>query len=1001
MFIGNSHDLFGGYILMNKKDDKFSAKKQQDYNRGSNSLLKSKSKLKKVNARSVSPSPKPPKLTKDQKLAYHAKIREEFVPISKQKYKRLSKPQQKIYKYQERVAIPKKRILFYIQRAFLGFCAFCVASGILLSLISIFWIITAPPVDLSKLEYVESSIILDSQGNQYQVLQGTERREVVSIDNIPEIVQDAFIAIEDERYYTHQGIDLKGIIKAGLNVLRTQSLSGSGGSTITQQLIKGTHLSDIKKLKRKVMEWKLSIQLEGMLTKEKILEAYLNKVNFAWAWGIESASWTFFDKSCDDLSIAQAAVLASVPNAPTYYMPFVLEKNEDDGLYYITSKTDDKGNKTYPLNPNNAVRSKLIIKKMLDLGYISQEEYNIAYEELDSLNVGLKPQSNTKSTYSYFTDALYNQLLADMVNKHGYTKAEAQEALLNGGLIIQSTLDKDIQTILETNAKNDKLFPSQSSTAKAASAAKSKSTGETVNYVPQCAMVVIDNSTGYVAGIIGGRGEKTASLSLNRALRKFQIGSSTKPITVYAPGIDTGVITLATTFDNVRVRVGGWAPKNSGGYTGMATVRKGISSSINMVAVQAFQVVGIETSSAYALKLGLELDPNDYGGAALALGGYTRGQTPLRMAAAFATFPNQGVRTDPIMYTAVYDKEGSLLFENTAEKTQVFKAETAYLVTDAMKGVVRGGTTNISISGMPVSGKTGTTDNLRHAWFCGFTPYYTAAVWYGYDENKVTVDGKTYTLNIGIFGGHKPGPAGMWETVMRQINAKKGLTSGSFPSRPKGIVTAAVDSVSGKLPTELTAKDPRGSTIISEMFIAGTVPSASDDFHQELRICTVSGKLATEFCPESTVVTKVMVVKPESRFPSGVSPISPNYIPAAEKAALFIMTGTAADYCTAHTASSIISIDLYKGGLTPDFLNMNIGNNETFTVRGTNALYETVDLSTGLTCTSSDPAIASASLSGGTLTIHALANGNCTVTVSYKEKSLTYTTTVTINVSGP
>lgn len=353
------------------------------------------------------------------------------------------------------------------------------------------------------------------------------------------------------------------------------------------------------------------------------------------------------------------------------------------------------------------------------------------------------------------------------------------------------------------------------------------------------------------------------------------------------------------------------------------------------------------------------------------------------------------------MYTAVYDNDGNLMFENTAEKTQVFSAETAFLVTDAMRGVVRGGTTSISVSGMPVSGKTGTTDDLRHAWFCGFTPYYTGAVWYGYDENKVTVNGKTYTLNIGIYGGNKPGPAMMWETVMRQVHSKKGLTSGSFPSRPKGIVTAAVDRVSGKLPTELTAKDPRGSTVISEMFIAGTVPSASDDFHQELKICTASGKLATEFCPEGTVVMKVMVVKPDSRFPSGVTPINPKYIPTAEKGALFIMTGTPSDYCTVHNAASIKSIDLYNGASNPDFLNMHIGNSQMLTVKGTNASAETVDLSTGLTCTSDNPAIANASLSGGTLTIQALAIGHCTITVSYTEHSVTYTSTVTVSVSGP
>jgi penicillin-binding protein 1A len=989
---------------MNKKDNN-SAQKKSSFLKKNKPSSKKRVKNNKDDINSLPSSPKPPKLTKAQKKAYHEKIKEEFVPISKQKYKKLPKVQQKIYKYQERVAIPKKRVLFIFQRVLLGLFLACFAAGIVLSAMAFYWIATAPEIDLSNLEYLESSVILDKDGNVYQELQGTEKREVVSIDQIPEIVQFAFISIEDERYFTHQGIDLKGITKAVLNVVKTHSLSGPGGSTITQQLIKGTHLTDAKKLERKIMEWKLSIELEGILSKEQILEAYLNKINFSWAWGIEAASQTFFDKSCDELSIAQAAVLAAMPQAPTYYMPFILEQNEEDGIYYIVSDKDENGDKYYPLNSNNASRAKLVLGKMQDLGYISSEEYDIAYAQIDSGDVDLHPQSSSSSLYSYFTNALYEQLLDDMVNKYGYTQEAAQEALLNGGLVIQSTLDQEIQDIMEAATEKSSLFPSQSSTAKAASAAKSKETGEEVNYIPQCAMVIIDNNTGYVSGLIGGR-NKTANLSLNRATRKFQVGSSTKPLTVYAPGLETGAITLATTFDDVRIRIGSWTPSNSGGgQSGMTTVRQGLAKSKNIMAVQAWYQTGLEASSSYALKLGLELEESDYCAAALSLGGYTYGQTPLAMAAAFSTFPNEGVRTDPIMYTSVYDRDGNLLFENKAEKTQVYSAETSYLITDVLKMVVKGGTTYISISGIPVAGKTGTTDNLRHAWFCGYTPYYTGSVWYGYDQNKVKANGKTYTLNIGIFGGSKPGPAAMWQYVMREIHKKKGLTSGSFPSRPENIVTAAVDRVSGKLPTELSSKDPRGSTVISEMFIAGTVPSESDDYHQEITICTVSGKLATEYCPESTVETKVVIIKPDERFPSGVKPVNANYIPSSEKGVVYIPGEGEDAYCTYHNPNSIAAIDLYSGSSTPNSISLKADESESLTIRGSTMSATLIDDLPNLTCSSSNTSVATASISGNTLSITGVDGGTCTVSVKYTDtydgKNVTYTTSIEVTVTAP
>lgn len=957
-------------------------------------------KTKQRNKNSYPSSPKPPKMTAEQKKLYHEKIKEEFAPISKQKYKRLSKEQQKIYRYQERVAIPRKKVTYIIQLVAIAILALILASGTVLSFFGFYWIATAPDINLENLKYIESSVILDKDGKVYQELQGKEKRKAIGIDQIPEQVQFAFIAIEDERFYTHQGIDLKGITKAVLNVVKNRSLSGPGGSTITQQLIKGTHLSDAKKLQRKIMEWKLSIELESMLTKDQILAAYLNKINFAWAWGIEAASNTFFNKPSSDLTLAQAAVLAAMPQAPSLYLPFVLETNAEDNVSYIVSQTDSAGNKTYPLNPKNAARAKLVLNKMLELKYIVKAEYDIALQQVESGNVGLQPESKSSSIYSYFTDALYDQLLKDMVNKYGYTQESAQDALLNGGLVIQSTLDPQIQDILEKNAANGRLFPSQSSTARAASAAKSKATGEEINYIPQCAMVVIDNQTGYVTGLIGGR-DKTSSLSLNRATRKFQVGSSTKPLTVYGPGLETGALTLATTFDDVRIDAGGWKPTNSGGgQSGMTTVRSGLARSLNLVAAQAWYKVGVETSSSYALKLGLELEESDYGAAALSLGGYTRGQTPLAMAAAFTTFPNQGVKSDPVLYTAVHDRDGKLLFENKGTKTQIFSPATSYLITDVLQMVVRGGTTTLSIPGVPVAGKTGTTDERRHAYFCGYTPYYTASVWYGYDENKVMAGGQTYTLNIGIFGGSKPGPAMMWETSMREIHAAKGLKSGSFPARPDNIVTAAVDGVSGKLPNEWSAKDPRGSKVYTEMFIAGTVPTEKDDFHQELVLCSVSGKLATQYCPADLVTKKVVIVKPETRFPAGVKALNPTFVPGSESGVVYFPT-TGDNTCPIHNASSVSAIDLYLNGAAPNDITLNDNDSVTLSVQGTNAVGGGVSGLTNLSAGTSNNNVASVSISGSNVTIKGKNGGSAVITVTYTDPNgQNFSTAISVSVKS-
>lgn len=760
-----------------------------------------------------------------------------------------------------------------------------------------------PPINMDKFEYMEPSIILDINGDFYQELQGEEKREIVSIDKIPDIVQKAFISIEDERFEKHKGIDLRGIGQAVLQGIKARNIKTAGGSTITQQLIKLTQLSPDKNFKRKAQEAYLAIQLERNWTKKQILEAYLNKINFAYAHGVQAAAQTYFRKDVDELSISQAAVLAAIPRAPSIYKPYVFEKDED-GVSHMVYEEDGE---TIVHSPKNRDRALTIIGKLKELGHINEGQYNQAKDELLNNKIGLV-SPEVFQMYSFFTDALYDQVLKDIKEEFNYNSEEAISLLINSGLVVHSTVDPKVQSIMDENFKNDKLFPSQSSAAKNASKALSEEKGEEIEYKPEGAMVVIDNKTGNVSGIVGGRDKKT-SRSLNRALQSFQPGSSTKPLTVYAPGIDAKKITLASTYDDVPIVASipgskNWKPRNSGGGNrGMTTVRKGLTSSLNIIAAQALFDVGVETSMEYGERFGLNM--KDATPAALALGGYAEGQTPLAMASAFSSFPSGGIRTEPTFYTKIEDSKGNVILEKKTEKTQVISPQTAYLITDVLKDVVRIGTTNISVPKTDVAGKTGTTDSQMHAWFVGYTPQYTAAVWYGYDQNKLVVNGKTYKLNINIYGGSKPGPASMWERVMRDIH--KDLGSQKFPGNPGGLVSAHVDSISGLLPTELSARDPRGSTVISELFINGTVPTEEDNYHVELEVDISTNKIANEFCPPELVQSKVFILKPEDRFPGSVRASNPNFVPKSEAG---VIAPSEDDICDKHGPTSLNELEI-------------------------------------------------------------------------------------------
>lgn len=683
------------------------------------------------------------------------------------------------------------------------FVCFCVLIGVTGLSVMATWMLQSPEIDLGKFDYAGATTVYDLHDEYYQELQTSEVREVVSIRQIPELVSLAFVSIEDQRFYSHWGVDVRGTLKAVIGVLTSGSTEGMGGSTITQQLIKQTHLSSATSVKRKVMEWKMSVQLENTIPKREILEAYLNKINLSEAWGIQSAAKVFFGLDVSELSISQAAVLASIMKAPTYYGPYIYDQDED-GFYYLRKTTDRYGNVIPYHNENNKQRAIDIVYKMYELGHISERERDIAEADIRGDNIGLKIPEKTNN-YTYFTDAVYTQVLDDLVEKYNYTYTDAADLVANGGLCIYSTVDSTMQDILDEMCADDSNFPSQSYTAERASIAASEQSGNEVEYVPQIGGAVVQTSTGYVVGIVGGRG-KSGNLVLNRGLCEFQTGSSTKPVTVYAPAVDSGMVTLADKYMDVPIDWNGWDPGNSGGGTsGVMTVRTALTQSINIVAVQVQLTIGPEVSMEYGRKFGLTFAPWDDNAAALALGGYSYGQTPIAMASAFTTFANGGTRKTPTFYRYVTDSNGVMILQTEQETVKVISPQTAWLITDVLKDAVRGGTVYLSIPNQDFAGKTGTTDGLTNCWFCGYTKDYAAAFWMGYDVQKVVAGGRTYYLDLGLYGGSSRGPAFFVQNTFRKYYESLGYPEGHFDPMPSGIVRGADYLIQG---THVTSWEP-------------------------------------------------------------------------------------------------------------------------------------------------------------------------------------------------
>ena len=743
---------------------------------------------------------------------------------------------------------------------------------------------TAPDIDtidVSPEGY--STKIYDTDGNVTQTLIGQNANRVyVTLDNVPAHVQNAFIAIEDERFRQHNGIDIKGIIRAAANTLSTKDLS-QGASTITQQLIKntvfegGSENTDIAKIKRKIQEQYLAVQLENKINKDTILEYYLNTINLGQnTLGVQAASQRYFGKNVNDLTISEAAVIAGITKNPSGNNPI-----------------------SYP--ENNKERRATVLEYMKEQGYINEAEYNEAladnvYDRIAEYNESYISAKGNEQTSSYFNDALFEQVLNDLKVELRYTETQAYNALYRAGLKIYSTQDRQIQDICDEVTNDSSFYPSNSEyqlsyqlsvisadgtetnyneqTLKAYFLKQNPSfniyfkdkksakpyikeyrksvvkdtdtiTGENINYIiqPQVSFVLMDQHNGHVLALVGGRGKKTGARTLNRASGSLrQPGSTFKILSTYLPAFDTAGMTLASTevdekyyYPGTKVQVHNWT---GSAYKGTTTLREGIYNSMNVVTVKTLAKVTPKVAYDYLVNLGITtlVDSRiDKLGKVfsdiqlpMALGGLTDGVTNLELTAAYASIANGGVYTEPVLYTRILDHDGNVLIDKTPVTRQVLKDSTAYLLTSAMEDVISIGTgTAAKFTGidMPAAGKTGTTSKDIDLWFEGYTPYYTAGIWGGWDLNKDQVN-TTYHKTI-------------WKTIMERVHTEKNLEKKEFDV-PDSVSKVSICRICGKLAVEGVCSSYGSEK--TEYFAKDTIPKEYCSCHQTAAIINKPSK---------------------------------------------------------------------------------------------------------------------------------------------------------------
>ena len=637
-------------------------------------------------------------------------------------------------------------------------------------------------------------------------LHGVENRTLVSIDEIPQHVRDALISIEDERFESHHGVDWKSTARAILGKLT--GTSTRGGSTITQQVVKNMTGDNEVTIKRKVTEIFRALRLEKNYSKDEILETYLNLVYFGNGCnGIEAAAESYFGKTVGELTIAEAASIVGITQFPYKYDP-------SRGDWY---------------REQNKERQLTVLYKMHELGKISDEEYEQAKVEplvfswdsgfVPSAGVASRVDTASSTEYdSYFVERMFNDIVSDMHEKLGYDESVAKDLLYTGGYSIYCTVDPEVQSIVES------VYADRGNLNYTSSKGQQLQSGATI----------IDNTTGDIVAVAGRVGEREGRFLLDYSTVVRQCGSAIKPLSTYAPALDAGVITPASVIDDYPVEMlsGNIWPVNAySGYRGIMTVQDAVRNSSNPAAVRTVMKLTLPSSYAFMTEnLSFSTLTNDdlTAAGALALGGLSKGVTTREMAAAYASFARGGIYTTPRTYTEVRDHNGNVLLENKGESHVAMKESTAYAMNELLKNVVRSGTgTGANFSGMTIAGKTGSTNSNNDRYFVGYTPYYTAAVWVGYDTpTRIVASGNP--------------AATLWKTFMSKVHAN--LPNKDFDVGSGDMVSVTVCTQTGLL---ASAGCPSQTVKVAKDY----APTRSCDAHISVTVCADSGMLASDYCP--------------------------------------------------------------------------------------------------------------------------------------------------------
>ena len=736
-----------------------------------------------------------------------------------------------------------------IKRFFKYFFLTILIMGLLIGVIGVGYIFavikTTPSLDVNAIYNLnQPSMIFDDKGEFIDDLPSTEIRYVISYDEIPQNLINAYISIEDERFMTHKGIDVKRILGAAARdvmVILGKQSGIHGASTITQQLIKNTILATeassestpLDRINRKIKEIYLALQLEQEVSKEEIIRSYLNTIPLSGhIYGVEAASRYFFGKNAKDLTLLECAYIAGITQAPTTYSAY------------------NTGASNYP---NGYIkRTQTVLSKMLELGYISQEDFDTAYAQAGENTFAFsKLDTDYRVNQEWFVYPAIDQVKDDLKEKYKYTDEEVEKLLVNGGLKIYTTMNTEMQNSVQS-ILNDRTNLQVDDT----------SVDNVNDYgVPllQASATVIDYKTGQVKVLIGGRGDQPAT-SLNRAYDDLKsIGSTTKPLTIYGPAIDTKLITAGTPLDDTSVsseiikkyNFGSINPSNANGsMAGYVTAREALTYSKNLTSIKTVDMLGLDTAIEYGERAGLKYDKLSHTMSALALGQFEQptnnrdgGNTTI-LASAYGSFGNNGVRYEPALYTRVEDATGNILLEKEPKAINLFSPQTAYILYDILKG----SSSKAQFNDIPVAGKTGTTNESDNYWFAGLTPYYSGSVWIGYDYPQK-------------MSGGSGSAASLFGKVMAAVHT--GLEYKDIEA-PSGLVQAKVCKDSGKSPTDLCYQDQRGNRVKTEYFIEGTEPKSVCDVHVKVAVNSANNKLANDNTPANLLAEKVFIKKPNA-----------------------------------------------------------------------------------------------------------------------------------------